>query len=147
MVCMWVVWILFIYTVLVCSLEGNLKPLAITLGDPAGIGPEVAAKVLADAVPVPPWLLVGTRWALERGAQAAGVTLPEIPTVREVAQLDSIGLVDIGIPQPADFTLDGAGRPRADLLPDADDAAASRYSGRYQFRDGGQVPLQYVGCE
>ncbi len=81
-----------------------MKPLAITLGDPAGIGPEVAAKVLADAVPVPPWLLVGTRWALERGAQAAGVTLPEIPTVRKVGQLDGIGLIDIGIPQPADFT-------------------------------------------
>lgn len=81
-----------------------MKPLAITLGDPAGIGPEVAAKVLADAVPAPPWLLVGTRWALERGAQAAGVTLPEIPTVREVGQLDGIGLIDIGIPQPADFT-------------------------------------------
>ncbi len=77
-----------------------VKPIAITLGDPAGIGPEVAAKVLSTAQPEVPWLLVGTRWALEEGARTAGVDLP--PIADGVVQ-SGIGLVDIDVPRPEDF--------------------------------------------
>ena len=83
-----------------------MKPLAITLGDPAGIGSEIMAKVIADpsASQTRPWLLVGTRWALEQGARVAGVTLPEIPTVTNVEALQGpLGLLEVGPHQPEDF--------------------------------------------
>ena len=80
------------------------KPIAITLGDPAGIGPEVMASTLASATPEVPWLLVGTRWALEQGAAAAGVLLPDIPDVTSVAEMPGpLALYDVDVPQPADF--------------------------------------------
>ena len=81
-----------------------MKPLAITLGDPAGIGPEVLAKTLALGRPQIPWLLVGPRWALEKGAQAAGVVLPDIPTVANAGVLAAdIGLLEIDAAAPDDF--------------------------------------------
>ncbi|MEM7098059.1 MAG: 4-hydroxythreonine-4-phosphate dehydrogenase PdxA [Pseudomonadota bacterium] len=81
-----------------------MKPVAITLGDPAGIGPEVAAQVVANArgPTDEPWILVGPRWALDIGAEAAGVNLPEIPDHRP-GSASSISLVDIDVPKPADF--------------------------------------------
>jgi 4-hydroxythreonine-4-phosphate dehydrogenase len=82
-----------------------MKPIAITLGDPAGIGPEVAAKTIA-AHPNPDiaWLLVGARWSLEQGAQAAQVELPSIATVSSAAEVSTpIALLDIGIDAPKDF--------------------------------------------
>lgn len=80
------------------------KPLAITLGDPSGIGAEVAAKLLADAQPQLPWLLVGTRWGLEQGARAAGVNIPDIPAVNGAQALDGqFGLLEVGPAQPVDF--------------------------------------------
>jgi 4-phospho-D-threonate 3-dehydrogenase / 4-phospho-D-erythronate 3-dehydrogenase len=82
-----------------------VKPLAITLGDPAGIGPEVAAKMLAGNAQLnPPWLLVGPRWALHKGAQAAGVELPPIAVIESAqAWQGGLALVDIKEPEPADF--------------------------------------------
>ncbi|MEJ2131418.1 MAG: 4-hydroxythreonine-4-phosphate dehydrogenase PdxA [Gammaproteobacteria bacterium] len=54
------------------------KPtIAITMGDPAGIGPEILAKTLAEprvherARPI----VIGNPWALEQGADIAGVGL------------------------------------------------------------------------
>lgn len=91
-----------------------MKPLAITLGDPAGIGPEVAAREVAakevaanlssaESSDVP-WLLVGARWALELGAEAAGVTLPDIQSVTDPAELvRGCGLYEIPIDKPEDF--------------------------------------------
>lgn len=70
--------------------------IGVTLGDPAGIGPEVLAKTLAAARAEPTRLrLYGTRWALEDGARIAGAKL----------ELDGLDLVEIGIPRPADFAL------------------------------------------
>jgi len=84
-----------------------MQPIAVTLGDPAGIGPEVAAKVLAGLsakdVAAQPLALVGSRWALERGARAAGVTLPEIPAVATIGpDAPRLCLLDLG-GEPADF--------------------------------------------
>jgi len=75
-------------------------PLALTLGDPAGIGPEVVAKALAAR---PRWrrpvLLVGPRWALDAGAQAAGVALPEIPEVAAPEQMTAeLALLPLAVP-------------------------------------------------
>jgi 4-hydroxythreonine-4-phosphate dehydrogenase len=53
--------------------------LGITLGDPAGIGPEIVAATLAAAPE--PWreriVVYGDRAPLERGARAIGVALPQ----------------------------------------------------------------------
>ncbi|HEY5647010.1 MAG TPA: 4-hydroxythreonine-4-phosphate dehydrogenase PdxA [Pseudomonadales bacterium] len=78
-----------------------MQPIAITLGDPAGIGPEVAAKVLtglsAEQLSAQPLVLVGSRWALGRGAAAAGVPLPQIPSVNELGpDLPHLSLLDLG---------------------------------------------------
>lgn len=73
-----------------------MKPLAITLGDPAGIGPEVLAKVLAGDVLDSPVTLIGSRWALDSGAAAAQVQLPDIPTIDTPAlQKTPLALVDV----------------------------------------------------
>ena len=83
------------------------KPLLITLGDPAGVGPEVAAKVLAEYADLNaeagvPWVVVGPQWALQMGAEIARVQLPEMAQglVRE-----GLGLIDIDVPRAADFAL------------------------------------------
>ena len=103
-------------SVMLCSvlmMSDGPRPLAITLGDPAGIGPEVAAKVISESGTEQPWLLVGTRWALELGAQAAGVTLPDIPAVSDTAEaraIQKLALFDVGVARPADFAF-GAVQP------------------------------------
>ena len=60
---------------------GNVTTLGITLGDPAGIGPEIVAATLAAAPHE--WceriVVYGDRKPLERAAQMIGVTLPDIP--------------------------------------------------------------------
>ena len=79
-----------------------MKPLAMTLGDPAGIGPEVMAKVLAARTFDTPITLIGARWALEKGAAAAGVELPEIPAVATAdLQTTPIALIDVAESLPA----------------------------------------------
>jgi 4-hydroxythreonine-4-phosphate dehydrogenase len=57
--------------------------LGITLGDPAGIGPEIVAAALA-AAPIE-WrervIVYGDREPLERGARAMGIALPDVAIV------------------------------------------------------------------
>ncbi|NIP15350.1 MAG: 4-hydroxythreonine-4-phosphate dehydrogenase PdxA [Pseudomonadales bacterium] len=77
------------------SLDG--RPIAMTLGDPAGIGPEVAARLVAGGSLEGRLLLVGGAWALRKGAQAAGVALPDLEVVDDPDALRAeIGLVDLG---------------------------------------------------
>lgn len=83
-------------------------PLAVTLGDPAGIGPEVAAKLIARTDPAAAergCLFIGSRWALEQGAQAAGceAALARLTSVSDPGELDGgLGLLDLGA-EPAEF--------------------------------------------
>ena len=66
--------------------------IGITLGDPAGIGPEVAVKALnAENAPAAEYVLYGPAWALQLGADHAGLPLPDCE------------LVDIGVPRAGDF--------------------------------------------
>ncbi len=78
-------------------------PLAVTLGDPAGIGPEVAAKVIAGSAAGAdtgaPLRLIGSRWALEQGARAAGVALPPIPDAEGADAQAPLTLLDLGDPE------------------------------------------------
>ncbi len=79
-------------------------PIGVTMGDPAGIGPEVLAKALQHRTDAGPLVLIGSRWALERGATAAGCRLPELPNVDRPAELGGqVGILDIGLSEPVDF--------------------------------------------
>src|SRR5690349_6201285 len=49
-------------------------PIAITMGDPAGIGPEIIAKLYMDATPLPPMLVVGDAGMIQRA-----IRLLELP--------------------------------------------------------------------
>ena len=62
--------------------------IGITLGDPAGIGPEVAVKALHGSDrPAADFVVYGPRWALELGAQQSGLQVPDCDTVHiDVAQ-------------------------------------------------------------
>ena len=74
--------------------------IGVTLGDPAGIGPEVFAKVLARFQNEPQTeplklRIYGAPWALEQGARIAETQL-------NIAELS---FVDIGIDRPDDFEM------------------------------------------
>jgi len=60
------------------SQSNTSKPvLALAIGDPAGVGPELAAKILADSEirAAADIIVVGDRRVLSRGAEVAGVSL------------------------------------------------------------------------
>ncbi len=80
-------------------------PLGVTMGDPAGIGPEVLVKALHGRAPAGlPLVLIGSRWALAQGAAAAGLPEPDYPEISKPAELDEgVGLLDIGVAPPPDF--------------------------------------------
>jgi len=46
--------------------ELNQLPLAITMGDPCGIGPEIIAMLFADAQAIPPTLVIGDAGQIQR---------------------------------------------------------------------------------
>ncbi len=78
-----------------------IKPIIVTLGDPAGVGPEVAAKVISarsqHAAGSAPILYLGSEWALRKGAEAAAVVLPELPVVTGIeAAAPGPSLLDLG---------------------------------------------------
>jgi len=57
---------------------GSNQPLALTLGEPAGIGPDIAllAWLRRDELKLPPFYLLGDRAFLERRAKALGLDVP-----------------------------------------------------------------------
>lgn len=90
------------------------KPIAMTLGDPVGVGPEITVKT-ADLVrersPYPP-LLVGDLEAARRGAKACGVDTPIYPVEHpsEVDGRDGLAILDthvLGEDLPAWGKVDG----------------------------------------
>ncbi|MDE0062004.1 MAG: 4-hydroxythreonine-4-phosphate dehydrogenase PdxA [Gammaproteobacteria bacterium] len=87
------------------SSRGTVNPLGITMGDPAGIGPEVLMRTLhVRASERPPLVLIGSRWALAEGAAAAGLPEPDLPEIATPGELDAgVGIIDIGIKRPAGF--------------------------------------------
>ncbi len=88
----------------------TLPLVGITMGDPAGIGPEVLAKHLqaADVAGIR-LLLVGSAWALEEGAAAANLALAPIPVIDSLEALPDaagvVGILDVGVPRPPAFRL------------------------------------------
>ncbi len=83
--------------------DGQRPLVGITLGDPAGVGPEIILKALAepDVYDAARPLVIGDRPALERAATALGAPI-EINTVQRPAdgrfQLGTVDLLDVGSP-------------------------------------------------
>ncbi|MES1157960.1 MAG: 4-hydroxythreonine-4-phosphate dehydrogenase PdxA [Haliangium ochraceum] len=92
-----------------------MKPIAISLGDPAGIGPEVVARALVER-PNLDLLVFGDPGVLARAASAAGVAAPPPERVRAVTNL-AAGAVTPGRPD------DASGRAQLAYLTAATDAA------------------------
>ena len=86
-----------------------MKPtLALAIGDPAGIGPELAARLLADAEvrDAAHLVVVGDRRVLRRGAEAAGVGA-DVPVVTDPAGAvpGRTVLLDLGHLDPGTITV------------------------------------------
>ncbi len=50
-------------------------PIAITMGDPCGIGPEIIAKLYADTAPLPPTLVLGDEGMIKRALRLLALPL------------------------------------------------------------------------
>ncbi len=77
--------------------------IGLVLGDPAGVGPELIAKLLARSAgsAASRFAVIGTSAALASGAQVAGVALPESVTAPDgpgmlAIQADDLGPIRIG---------------------------------------------------
>jgi 4-hydroxythreonine-4-phosphate dehydrogenase len=91
------------------------KPIAISLGDPAGIGPEIVARALAER-PDADVIVFGDQGLLNRAAKIAGVAAPAPARIRVVTAL---GPDEIRPGQPND----ASGRAQLAYLTAATDAA------------------------
>jgi len=99
------------------------KPIAITMGDPCGIGPEICAKVFADGLPAPA-VVVGDAGLLRRTANALGLEV----RVREIADAAEAAAA------PGELPVLGVGTLPADLPIGKVDARAARASYDYVVR-------------
>ena len=87
----------------------DLPVIGVTLGDPAGIGPEVLVKSL-DAFDrsVARLVLYGVGWSLDLGAKFAATSLGYAcyADVRDIDwDADAWPLVDVGVDAPEDFEM------------------------------------------
>ncbi|SHE98150.1 4-hydroxythreonine-4-phosphate dehydrogenase [Modicisalibacter ilicicola DSM 19980] len=73
--------------------------IAVTLGDPAGIGPELVARLLAcqDTVSKAQFVVVADRWLWQEGQRVAGTShqLPEVESFAEVRLSDGPVLLPV----------------------------------------------------
>ena len=100
-------------------MDAPAKPLALTLGEPAGIGPEIALAswLKRRAAALPPFYILGDAAALARRAKRVGLDVPlaEVDTAQAVAAFDrALPVVDIGVRATAE-----PGKPDASSAPSA----------------------------
>jgi 4-hydroxythreonine-4-phosphate dehydrogenase len=93
------------------------KPLALTFGEPAGIGPEIALAswLKRREAALPPFYLLGDPAALARRARRVGLNVPlaEVGATEAAATFDrALPVVDIGVSATAE-----PGRPDASSAP------------------------------
>ncbi|WP_323763150.1 4-hydroxythreonine-4-phosphate dehydrogenase PdxA [Maricaulis sp.] len=80
-----------------------LSPVAVSMGDPAGIGPEIILKAWHDwhqRDAVPPMIALGDIDAFAATAHALGLPAPQplpIPTRKAATALDGLPVFDVGI--------------------------------------------------
>ena len=69
-----------------------MKPLAVSMGDPAGVGLELAARVWAERRDAPPFVFVGDADALARAAKRIGLSAPKVRVVETASDIgDGLG--------------------------------------------------------
>ncbi|WP_419688168.1 4-hydroxythreonine-4-phosphate dehydrogenase PdxA [Burkholderia theae] len=100
------------------STAAPLPVVALTLGDPAGIGAELIAKLLArpDATAHANLVLIGDRWLWEAGQRVAGVQVDVEPVASLAAargrpSTARAAFVDVETVDPAQVTVGQAGAP------------------------------------
>jgi 4-hydroxythreonine-4-phosphate dehydrogenase len=72
----------------------NLFPVGITMGDPAGIGPEIVAKLFAEGLPAP-CIVIGDAASMRRAVATIGADLP-IRAVEHVVEAACLpGTMDV----------------------------------------------------
>jgi 4-hydroxythreonine-4-phosphate dehydrogenase len=84
-----------------------MKPLAVSMGDPAGIGLELAARVWAERqAAAPPFFFVGDPYALERASARLGLPAPRLNVVEDATKLSGAeGVLDVlHVPLPMQET-------------------------------------------
>ncbi|MFZ2031260.1 MAG: 4-hydroxythreonine-4-phosphate dehydrogenase PdxA [Vitreimonas sp.] len=64
-----------------------MKPLAVSMGDPAGIGPELAVRVWAERRALPPFFFVGDAEVLVRAARRLNVDAPKLRVVASAGEI------------------------------------------------------------
>jgi len=73
-----------------------MKPLAVSMGDPAGIGLELAARVWAERQAAPPFFFVGDPDALERASARLGLPAPKLNVIEKAADAaGETGVLDV----------------------------------------------------
>ena len=92
----------------------ELPRIGVTLGDPAGIGPEVFAKAAAQVAGRCDLVVYGTHWALELGAEIADIGWDR----------GACEVVDIGVTRPNDFRFGEISAVCGDVAVRAVEAAA-----------------------
>jgi 4-hydroxythreonine-4-phosphate dehydrogenase len=81
-------------------------PIAITMGDPSGIGPEIVAKLFGQAAGMPPAIVIGDEGVLTRTAISLGMPVRvRIISSPEDARFDpgQINIIQAGEPLPTDL--------------------------------------------
>jgi len=93
-------------------------PLALTLGDPAGIGPDITLLAFAarSGEAIPPFVLLGDADLLAARAEALGLSVPivSVATAREATDRFAEALPVLPIDVPAAVT---AGKPNLTAMP------------------------------
>jgi 4-hydroxythreonine-4-phosphate dehydrogenase len=64
-----------------------MSPLAVSMGDPAGIGLELAARLWSEHEAAPPFFLVGDPDALERASTRLGLPKPRLHVAENISDL------------------------------------------------------------
>ncbi|MBL8548119.1 MAG: 4-hydroxythreonine-4-phosphate dehydrogenase PdxA [Hyphomonadaceae bacterium] len=73
-----------------------MKPLAVSMGDPAGIGLELAARVWAERQGAPPFFFVGDPHALERASARLGLPAPKLNVAEDASKFTCAdGVLDV----------------------------------------------------
>lgn len=73
----------------------DVRPIAITMGDPAGIGPEIILKLIADERCDVPVVVIGDSGVLARAAAVAGLDVPirTVPSVEDLIPVTRVAQV------------------------------------------------------
>jgi 4-hydroxythreonine-4-phosphate dehydrogenase len=109
-------------------------PMAITMGDASGVGPEIVLRCASGGRLDPDVVIYGDRAILERGADLLGLDVPMTFVDDPTDPGDGLRVVDLGLLGAADHTpgvlsVAAGAAARAYVLRAVDDARAGRVAG------------------